>query len=513
MKARRGNPPRRKKSDKGSQDLTGRPPIIKNNSARAVANMALVIAGFLSIYLAYSLSAIGVLNQWLLALLFLLVVGFVIKIVNSFVGWYGFYLAATKHGLNIIDRISRKAKRFWLALPTWGIMLSFGLLAWPLLKGKISKKEYVFGIISIILMYFLVLPFSQAGLAFITLPNLPSNAGAIGAPSLPTQALGWIIAVIAVISGFSGYIVVLLVYLTALNLEKFAAFTSTVIAGHTQTQILSGIIPGVAPLIPGVDIPLFAGLASIIILLMIHETSHGILSRLYKVKLKSLGLLVFGVLPVGAFVEPDEKEVAKLDSIKQGNIFAAGSAINFFATIVFFLLMLAILFFAMPALYVNGVFVEATIANYPAYNVLQPGMQILSWNGQQIHNLTQFESIGAHDTAGSIINVTTNTGAYHFRALAVENTTHGIIGIEAYTPIKTGIIPGLIEFLYSLFVLSFIFNFSLAVINMLPIPMFDGWRIYKTNIKNNKITWALGVFVVALLVINFALLALIYAVP
>ena len=56
---------------------------------------------------------------------------------------------------------------------------------------------------------------------------------------------------------------------------------------------------GVAPIIPGVDIPLFAGIISIAILLIIHEFSHGILAKKAKVKLKEIGLLVFGFIPIG----------------------------------------------------------------------------------------------------------------------------------------------------------------------------------------------------------------------
>ncbi|PJB21662.1 MAG: peptidase M50, partial [Euryarchaeota archaeon CG_4_9_14_3_um_filter_38_12] len=49
-------------------------------------------------------------------------------------------------------------------------------------------------------------------------------------------------------------------------------------------------------------IPLWYGLLGLIIAMVVHEFSHGILAAFAKVKIKSLGVL-FLVLPLGAFVE------------------------------------------------------------------------------------------------------------------------------------------------------------------------------------------------------------------
>ena len=76
-------------------------------------------------------------------------------------------------------------------------------------------------------------------------------------------------------------------------------------------------IPGVAPIIPGIDIPLFAGIISLAVLLVVHEFSHGLLARAAKVRLKSIGLLIFSIIPVGAFVEPDERQISKVKKAAQ----------------------------------------------------------------------------------------------------------------------------------------------------------------------------------------------------
>ena len=68
-------------------------------------------------------------------------------------------------------------------------------------------------------------------------------------------------------------------------------------------------------LIPGINqfIPLTWGLIGLIVTLVVHELSHGILSRVADIKVKSLGLLV-ALIPLGAFAEPDEAQLLGIDA-------------------------------------------------------------------------------------------------------------------------------------------------------------------------------------------------------
>ena len=45
-------------------------------------------------------------------------------------------------------------------------------------------------------------------------------------------------------------------------------------------------------------------------------------------------------------------------------------------------------------------------------------------------------------------------------------------------------------------------SFFIAVINLLPIPMFDGWRIYKTSMSRRKAK-AIAIFTVILFLTLF----------
>src|SRR6267378_3714528 len=73
------------------------------------------------------------------------------------------------------------------------------------------------------------------------------------------------------------------------------------------------------------------GLAVAIIL---HEFSHGILSRVANIKIRSLGL-IFLIFPIGAFVEPDEDELRALPRRERGRLYAVGPATNVLLAVLF----------------------------------------------------------------------------------------------------------------------------------------------------------------------------------
>ena len=346
-----------------------------------------------------------------------------------------------------------------------------------------------------------VLPATANGLQFINIPQIQQAVqnSASGA-TMPNYLLIYTVYGITLVAGFSGYIISLLWYNAGLILLGIAQFLSSVTVGTPNVSTLTNQVPGVAPLIPGLQIPLIAGILSLAILLIIHEGAHGVLARIEKINLNSVGLLMFGVIPIGAFVEPDEKGVLKLADIKQSRIFSAGISANFVAMIIFFLIMTFMILAVVPGIY--AVVVSGTVANFPAYNVLQPGMQILQWNG---HNVTTIESLtnaSAMDKPGSLVTVVTNTGTYSFTAIREGNSTRGYIGVDIGQAVQNNPYANAMYFIYTLVTLSFLLNFLVGVVNLLPIPGFDGWRIYSSNIKNKKMIGYLAYFVVVGILIN-----------
>jgi len=91
--------------------------------------------------------------------------------------------------------------------------------------------------------------------------------------------------------------------------------------GVIQPQQMLGL-PGVNPVIP-----LWYGIFGLAVAMLVHEFAHGILTRAGKMTVKSLGLL-YMVVPIGAFVEPDEEQLAQVDRGRRSRVFAVGPATN-----------------------------------------------------------------------------------------------------------------------------------------------------------------------------------------
>jgi membrane-associated protease RseP (regulator of RpoE activity) len=100
------------------------------------------------------------------------------------------------------------------------------------------------------------------------------------------------------------------------------------------------VLPGV-PLdgLGGITFPLIIGILSLLIIMIIHEFSHGVVAKSFGVRIKSTGLALLGPI-FGAFVEPDEEELKKKDDIVQNSIYAAGPISNFITFLIIIILMM-----------------------------------------------------------------------------------------------------------------------------------------------------------------------------
>ena len=94
-----------------------------------------------------------------------------------------------------------------------------------------------------------------------------------------------------------------------------------------ETPAVSIVIPGVEMPGSSIYIPFAYGLLALASVLIVHEFSHGIQAIGEKIPIKSIGLLLFAILP-GAFVEPDEDELKKAKKSSQLRVYAAGSVAN-----------------------------------------------------------------------------------------------------------------------------------------------------------------------------------------
>ena len=86
-------------------------------------------------------------------------------------------------------------------------------------------------------------------------------------------------------------------------------------------------IPGVNDFLPlSVAPEIVTGL---VLGLIVHEGGHGLMCRVEDIDIESVGLAFLTVLPVGAFVEPDEKNLRLADRGAQIRMYTAGVTNNF----------------------------------------------------------------------------------------------------------------------------------------------------------------------------------------
>ena len=92
-------------------------------------------------------------------------------------------------------------------------------------------------------------------------------------------------------------------------------------------------IPGLNPMLP-----LTYGILALIIAMVVHELAHGIQSRANDIEVESSGIL-YAVVPIGAFVEPNNDAIQKAERRAQMDMFSAGISVNFALAAVLFLVM------------------------------------------------------------------------------------------------------------------------------------------------------------------------------
>lgn len=115
-------------------------------------------------------------------------------------------------------------------------------------------------------------------------------------------------------------------------------------------------IPGLNPMLP-----LWYGIIGLIFAMAIHELAHGIQTRANDMELESSGVL-YGVVPLGAFVEPNQEAVEKAGRRERMDLYSAGIAVNLVAAIAVF----ALLFVAL------GSGLTATDGDCPAVVAVTP---------------------------------------------------------------------------------------------------------------------------------------------
>ena len=182
----------------------------------------------------------------------------------------------------------------------------------------------------------------------------------------------------------SGYILMIgMIYM----LIRFSYFylTSPFAAQALKVPVIVPLVPYLPEIFNLDFLPPFYFTYWIIIIAIIaipHEFAHGIFARLYKIKIHSTGFGFLGPF-LAAFVEPDEKDMAKRKNFPQLTILASGTFANIIFSIIFGLLFW--LFFA-------SAFAPAGVIFNSYATKAVPVAEISAIDGNSVFNLEDLEN-------------------------------------------------------------------------------------------------------------------------
>src|SRR3989344_3831108 len=295
----------------------------------------------------------------------------------------------------------------------------------------------------------------------------------------------------------------------------------------TYGFLFAGAPPPVAPLFPGVKavpglpiLSFFHWIIAIFILAGVHEFSHGLIARLYDVKVKSSGFAVFSfLLPIipAAFVEPDEKELGNKKSREQLGVLAAGSFSNLIVAGIFFLLFIFVLAPIVSTMTVSeGIVIKDVKEGSPAFDAgIKNDERILGFNNVDVASVNEFLELLVEIKPGDEALLKTDKNEY--KLVVAENDGRGYLGLsftpeKQYINEKYGVLGNIFSWVALLFFWIFAANLGVGLFNLLPMGPLDGGKmfyllclnLFKKEDTAKKIWVGVGIFCLLLIVISLA---------
>ncbi|MHA1377676.1 MAG: site-2 protease family protein [Candidatus Helarchaeota archaeon] len=312
---------------------------------------------------------------------------------------------------------------------------------------------------------------------------------------------------IGIVAGIIGMILIM----------GFLTFNFLVLLSPTASELNA-----VVPLIPGVTVggeTLLQIIVPIVIIMISHELAHGIAARIDKIKLKSSGFLMFLVL-FGAFVEVDEKKLLRKSRRSQMRVFGAGSFANILVGFFSFVIFLNATTFLSPfySSTPQGVLIQDVTLG-PSMGYFRTGSVIRAINETPIFDTTWLTFYMWNTKPNQTLRIITNspietillyqypikTWVWSYNLIGVplpyslftENDSiikdsRGALGVTVsnYYP-SNGILGFMVSWLGPIFYFSimqmlswiFILSLGIALFNLLPIPVFDGDKLFVSLIN------------------------------
>jgi membrane-associated protease RseP (regulator of RpoE activity) len=290
------------------------------------------------------------------------------------------------------------------------------------------------------------------------------------------------------------------------------------------------LIPGLNPILPWTY-----GWIGLVITIIIHEAGHGIVARVYNTKVESTGVVLFFVIPIGAFVNIQQDELNRTSFKQKSAILTAGPMNN---------MILAGICFGLLFLLVSSLSpISNTSGNEPGITVLTVGENSLAQsigleknsiitfiNNQPIEGVVELRDI-LRDNLGKSIQLKwlTEDKREQIQSIKLPESTPENKGVLGITLVDTFFDPVLVldnyknlfltnplailmpptlqqslvpysdimssQYSSSIFGPAFpiignllfwiwFINFNVGIFNALPITMLDGGQWYGTLLEN-----------------------------
>ncbi len=403
------------------------------------------------------------------------------------------YLRRTERGLEVIDSFAKKHTTWLRKLSDFAVVFSFGYLGLKYIYNERKAAKEKKSIWPLFLSYTLIMGIMSVYLdvffsAILTIFDAPAHMIAFIVPVLKILTFAF---------GISGYA------FFSILLGVVAIISNAVTGGAVQSPI-SLVLPIDVPAsygLPVYSVPIMPWIISILVILIVHEFSHAIISRVEGIRVKAMGYGFMFIMPLG-FAEPDEKQIAKSTSIKKTRIYAAGSFANFLTACFFVLLFFGVSFASMPLVNethaLAGMGYTDTQEEFPAGTYLPDDGVITVINAVPVNNLTGFLAVMDSVSPGENITLVVDNETYEIPTVKDSRNESrayiGITGIYHFKEIKEdvkdtpkGYLVNAIFYLQELFGWIILLNIGIGIANLMPLKPFDGGLIAEEVIKGARI--------------------------
>jgi len=219
--------------------------------------------------------------------------------------------------------------------------------------------------------------------------------------------------------GFYGKAALWICAISMLTIMTLLLWEATIVSQVDEPpspELILGL-PGVNPVIP-----LWYGILGLVIAIVIHEFSHGVLTRNGDMRIESLGL-VFLVVPIGAFVEPDEKEMKATTRRKRSRVFAAGPASNMIAAFVFLGLFSGVMMSTLEPVEEGALAIGVVEGSPVSIAGMDPNGLVTAVGGVSVRNESDLSGLDTI-TPGSRVNI---SYFYDGETIIVSDVVYGVV--------------------------------------------------------------------------------------